>query len=219
MSRYLSVLLLAAVLSSAPPQFARAPAPNPNGCYREIEGMPVLCLHGDPYEMGLQQGSLLVDALRQLVTDYLHQHILCELGVPQSVLATYARVIDASVPADLRREMRGIADGAGLSYQDVLLLNVVPDILALTQRLPALELSPSLLAAAAQQSGLQQAIVYRSRSDAGLSCASFAVWGASTLDGNLLAGHRLEGARHELLERNLLITVRQPAQGLSLIHI
>ncbi len=212
-SRYALVLTLAVVLSVAPRTFARAPAPNPNGCYREVGGVPVLCLHGEPYEMGLQQGSLLGDAVRQLVTDYLYQHIVCELGVPQSLLATYARVVDASVPVDLRREMRGIADGAGLSYQDVLLLNIVPDVLALTRQLPMLELSPSLFFAAAQQSGLQQAIAHRTRSDQGLSCASYAVWGASTLDGNLLAGHRLEGVWDELLNRNLLITIRQPARG------
>jgi hypothetical protein len=163
--------------------------------------------------MGLQQGSLLSDALRQLVTDYLHQHIICQLGIPQSLLATYARVIDQSVPADLRLEMRGIADGAGLAYHDVLLLNTVPDVLALTRQLPVLELSPSLLSARASESGLRQAVAYRQQAGQGLSCASYAVWGSSTIDGNLLAGHRLEGAWGDLLSRNLLITVRHPARG------
>jgi hypothetical protein len=216
-SRYVLVLVLAVVLSVAPPHFTRAPAPNPPGCYREVGGIHVLCLYGEPYEIGLQQGSLLGDAVRQLVSDYLYQHIVCELGVPQSVLATYARVVDAWVPLDLRLEMRGIADGAGLSYQDVLLLNVIPDVLALTRRLPVLELSPSLLFAAARQPGLQQGIAYRTQSDQGLSCASYAVWGGCTSDGNLLLGHRLEGAWDRLLNRNLLITVRQPAHGSAFI--
>ncbi len=211
--RYALVLMLALVLSVAPPGFTRAPAPNPQGCYGESWGIAVLCLQGEPYEMGLQQGSLLGDAVRQLVTDYLYGYIVCELGVSQSLLATYARVIDASVPVDLQREMRGIADGAGLSYEDILLLNVVPDMLALARRLPVLQLSPSLFFAGAGPSKLQQAIAYRTRSDQGLSCASYAAWGASTLAGNLLSGHRLEGAWGELLTRNMLVTVRQPARG------
>ena len=215
-ARYALVLMLAAVLSVAPPGFARAPLPNPQGCYHEVEGIHLLCLQGGPYEMGLQQGSLLGVAVRQLVTDYLYQHIVLELGVPQSLLGTYARVIDASVPVDLRREIRGIADGAGLSYEDVLLLNVLPDVLSLTRRLPVLELSPSLLFAV-QQSRLQQAIAYRTRSEQGLSCASYAAWAGSTLDGSLLSGHRLEGAWDELLNRSLLITIRQPARGNVLI--
>jgi hypothetical protein len=184
-----------------------------------VEGIQVLCLRGEPYEMGLQQGHLLADTVGQLVTDYLHQYVVHDLGVPQSVLATYARVIDASVPPQLRQEMRGIADGAGLPYQDVLLLNTVPDFLALTRHLPVLELSPAVLVTAARASGLQQAIAYRTQRGSGLSCASYAVWGDLTLDGSLLAAHRLEAAWEELLNRNLWVTVRQPALGNAFVSL
>lgn len=212
-SRYGLVVVVALALSTAPPQHTGTVGANPGGCYREVGGIRLLCLHGGSYEMGLQQGSLLADAIRGLVEAYLYQHLVHDLGVSQPLLAAYARVIDASVPAELRWEMRGIADGAGLAYQDVLLLNIIPDVLALARRLPLLELSPAVLLAAGRDAELEQSIVYPTRAEQGLSCASYAVWGEVTVDGGLLAGHRLERSGDDLLNDNLLVTVRRPARG------
>lgn len=71
--------------------------------------------------MGLQQGTLLRDSLRELVRDYLYGHIIADCGASHFGLLNQARLLDKEVPDDLRREMQGIAEGANLSYQNALL--------------------------------------------------------------------------------------------------
>jgi hypothetical protein len=120
------------------------------------------------------------------------------------------------------REMQGIADGAGLSYKDVLLLNTVPDLLALTYGLPAWNLSSTLFSTAKRSATILQSTVSRHASggavsrpqdDGTLSCATFAVWGSATTGGGLLVGHNLDSAEADLLGHYLLVAVRQPSQG------
>lgn len=140
--RYAFVLAVALTISGFPPQPLVVQAPNPSGYCGQVSGIRLVCLQGDPYEMGLQQGTLLREPLRALVREYLYERIVLERGTVHAWLLTYTRFLEREVPGDLRREMQGIAEGAGLSYQDVLLLNTVPDLLALTYGSPSWELCP-----------------------------------------------------------------------------
>jgi hypothetical protein len=163
--------------------------------------------------MGLQQGTLLREPLRELVREYLYERIVLERGTVHPWLLTYARLLEREVPSDLSREMQGIADGAGLSYQDVSLLNTIPDLLALTYGLPSWELSPSLLSSAKQSAVITQSPLRRPTDGGILSCATFAAWGRATVGGGLFVGHNLDSAEAGLLGRYLSVVVRRPSQG------
>lgn len=203
--RYAFILLLALATSQPPIWPVPVQAPNPAGHLEQVSRVLVIHLQGKPYEMGVQQGTLLRDQLRNLVRYYLHEHIILERGASHFWLLTYARLFEREIPTALRSEMEGIADGAGLSYQDVLLLNTVPDLLALTCGLPSWELSPSLFSSTVPQSSL--------------FCAAFAAWGRATLDGELTVGYNTDCVEAELLSRYLLVVVRRPSQGNAFVSL
>ena len=109
----------------------------------------VLHLTGSPYQRGLQHGTQLRDQIREFYTTLLTASLLPYLNREQpnidSVLTTYQDstyangqfseqlLIDSAVamqrhlPAEYVAEMRGIADGSGLSYDQVLTLNTFVD--------------------------------------------------------------------------------------------
>jgi len=85
-------------------------------------------LRGTHYQMGLQHGRLLGAEIRELFHVYVEEGLKSEGFAPANLLAA-ARRFDRYVPGELRDEMRGIADGSGVSYDRILLLNTFPDII------------------------------------------------------------------------------------------
>jgi hypothetical protein len=205
---YTLAFCVAAVLSR-PPRQVPALEPQQTGHLERIGGIPVAFVRGDPYQMGLQQGALLRSELRNLIRDYLYGRLIADYHASHFWLLYQARLLDHGIPASLRQEMHGIADGAGLSYQDVVLLNTVPDLQALTRKIPSWDLFPALFSSASQG-------VPPSRSSL---CATFAGWGRATADGELLVGHNLDCAETDLLQRSLALTVRRPAKGDSFVAL
>ena len=196
--RYTLVLLLALAASGPRPPILPAEPPNPGGRVEQEDGVLILRLHGDPYEMGLQQGSILCDLLRDLVTEYLYGRILLDRELSGFGLQILVRHLERDIPTALRREMQGIADGAGLPYRDIVLLNAVPELLALTGWMYSCDLSPTL--------GVEA-------QDAFASCAEFAAWGWATMDGELVAGHSVVCLDADLLSQYVIVIVRQPSHG------
>jgi isopenicillin-N N-acyltransferase-like protein len=212
-TRYSCLLLIAASLSFAVPQQVTTPSANPAGHWEQVDGLRIVYLHGSPYEMGLQLGTLFREPLRQFVADYLYGHILAERGMSPFALLNFVRLLEPGLPPDLCREMQGIAEGAGVSYTDVLLLNIVPDLLALTRKLPVCELASTLLSASKQRFVMaQSAAASDARTGAALN-SSFAAWGSATETGELVLGHNLYAKDADLLAPYVLLTVRQPSHG------
>jgi hypothetical protein len=80
--------------------------------------------------MGYQHGALLGDAIRDRIGDVLLGGVVQEGQVSHFLLLRHARQMDMSIPPEYRAEMAGVADGAGVSYSDVLVLNTSDDLLA-----------------------------------------------------------------------------------------
>ena len=86
--------------------------------------VPVLHLRGRPYEMGYQHGVLLRQEIRGRVAS-----LYGELtSAPLPLLLQEARLLE--IPEEFREEMLGLAQGAGVSYTDILLLNSWPQLMA-----------------------------------------------------------------------------------------
>jgi hypothetical protein len=198
-----------ALALARPPRQVPALELQQTGRLERIGGICVVYVQGDPYQMGLQQGVLLRSELRSLIRDYLYGRLIVGYQLSQFWLLYQARLLDRPIPDPLRQEMQGIADGAGLSYQDVLLLNTVPDLQALTRRVPSWDLFPALFSSASQA-------VPSARSSL---CAAFAGWGRATADGELLVGHDLDCAESDLLRRSLAVTIRHPSKGDSFVAL
>jgi hypothetical protein len=179
----------------------------PGGRLEEVGGIRLAYLSGEPYQMGLQQGALLREPIRDLVRGYVLGHLVANEGAGHFWLLAQARFVATDYPEALRSELEGIADGAGLSYSDVLLLNTIPDLLTLAHRLPSAELVPELFSPAAPL-----------QSSSSL-CTAFAGWGGSTEGGRLLVGHSLESSEGRRLRDHLLVTIRQPNRGNASVSV
>jgi hypothetical protein len=217
--RYAFVLLLALSISGSREGPLALQAPNPTGHYEETSGINLVCLEGDPYEMGLQQGTLVREPLRELVAGYLHQRIVLERGASYPGLLSYARLVESELPTGLRREIQGIADGAGLSYQDVLLLNLVPDLLALTHQRPSWDSYPPPFSTLGQSAAIPHFTMPRPKDGGSLACAAFAVWGHAAVDGGLLIGHNVDSEEADLLGRYQLVVTRHPSHGNTFVSV
>lgn len=95
-----------------------------------IGGIPVLFLDGSPRDMGLEQGKALKKEIEDTVNGFIIGRVVKEqLGRnPEDLLEDIYRYVD--IDKDLKDEMKGIAEGAGVSYDHIVIANLLPVILS-----------------------------------------------------------------------------------------
>jgi isopenicillin-N N-acyltransferase like protein len=106
------------------------------GFLEEVDGSRVLHVKGDPYQMGYQQGVLLRDDIRELVHflfDVKAKEMRVELGGvklldPKQIIKGIVATQRKHIPGRFFEEMRGIADGAGMDVQDIIVANFIPEM-------------------------------------------------------------------------------------------
>lgn len=106
------------------------------GFLEEVDGYKVLHVKGAPYEMGYQQGALLKDDIRELVRflfDVKAKELKAEVGGvnllnPKRAIAGIAATQKKHVPERFHEELRGVADGAGLGVQEIIVANFIPEL-------------------------------------------------------------------------------------------
>src|SRR4051794_16273669 len=101
--------------------------------HEHIDGLTIVRLVGDSYARGFQHGSLIKDQVR-LLRNSLHRDLLFSRNVAIGIslvglLTLLSKQMERHIPRALRDEMRGIADGAEVSYRDILLFNCFDDLL------------------------------------------------------------------------------------------
>ncbi len=92
------------------------------------KGQRVLHLKGTPREMGLQHGKLLKDLIQQNVSAFLEG--------PRSALLSKRGIhfkeqlpnLIKHIPQNLWEEMEGVAEGAEIAFEKILLLNLFPEM-------------------------------------------------------------------------------------------
>lgn len=128
-------------IPTAPPGETRTVARCGAGFLELVDGYRVLHLKGSPYEMGYQQGALLRDEIRELVR-YLfevkakefREDLKVQVGGldvspdPKALIAGIAEGQRKFVPERFFDEMRGVADGAGMQVEDVVVANFIPEM-------------------------------------------------------------------------------------------
>jgi hypothetical protein len=108
------------------------------GFLDEVDGYKVLHLKGTPYEMGYQHGALLRDDIRELVR-FLFDVKAKELQVdlvpgltvkpdPKAIIGTIMKIQEEFIPGRYFEEMRGVADGSGVPYDDITRANFIPEL-------------------------------------------------------------------------------------------
>lgn len=100
----------------------RTPADLGPASLRVHAGIPVVHLYGTPEQMGTQYGTLLKKPLHALV-DYVNFFLP---DIKLRWLEEEAMAAEPSLPEDLRRQMKALATAAGLRYETVVALNLLP---------------------------------------------------------------------------------------------
>ncbi len=123
MTAKIIIIMLLAALSCLGPAPPGAAAGEP---YRHflIHDLPVLMLWGTPEEAGRIHGEVFRPQIQHLVRNVLYKKILGKQ--PQEVKAAalgYLKGGLARLPSPLVRELQALAQGAGVSLQDIYLLN------------------------------------------------------------------------------------------------
>ncbi len=99
-----------------------------------LENIPVVYIENNGYKAGLHHGKLLKQQIQDVV-NILDNEILRKNTVKGFLIDTYllqkAKQLDKHIPQIYREEMKGIAEGAKISYNDVLLINTYDDLLYL----------------------------------------------------------------------------------------
>lgn len=180
----------------------------------ERQGVRILHLAGTPFEMGFQHGVLLRDEIRGLIQEKLYGEIIPSSQYPHPLLLKYTRYVDNTLPEEYRQEIQGLAQGAGVSYLDILLLNALselywqPDPRGVTRQLLTsldpwrpVSLPPSL------RSGLTPDNALRSLPPP--LQMTFAALGEATVDGKLLHGFLWT---EPALTSDLLIIIYEPEE-------
>jgi hypothetical protein len=95
------------------------------------DGFRIVRLKGNAYERGYQHGAALKDSVRYFCDAFYRDLLFARnrfLGMSLScVFLSLALRMERFIPRELRDEMRGVADGAGVSYRDILILNTFDD--------------------------------------------------------------------------------------------
>ena len=103
-------------------------APNP-------QPFPFVAVSGQPYERGVQYGKAVPERVKRSIG--LYGGTLDELGFTSSekarLIGQFAKEI-AAFGAHYLEEMRGIADGAGVSLDDIVMVNARTEIVAQARR-------------------------------------------------------------------------------------
>lgn len=91
-----------------------------DGWLEERDGVKILYLSGSYYEMGFQHGFLLKEEVKQNIRAFLNYST-----VSFSDLLDIWNVMKNYVPPDYIDEIQGIADGAGISFDEIAAANMV----------------------------------------------------------------------------------------------
>jgi isopenicillin-N N-acyltransferase-like protein len=164
---------------------------------KESNGIFILHLKGSPYQMGYQHGRLLKDQIKILYNDYLLA-TLKEKTKDEKRFKVYfnffkqkAKALEKFIPQEYKEEMKGIADGSGLAYSDVLIMHTFLDVLSY----------PKFF-----KKGFK-------------TCTNFVVLNEATENSQLIHGRNLSWPSRGLLEKNSVVIFYQPKNGNAFVAL
>ena len=101
------------------------------------EPFPLIDIAGPPHARGIAYGKQAAPRIRRGVAHYSRQLASMNLGRPEiaDLVRAYLPVIEEFDPTHIE-EMRGIAEGADMPFEDIVLLNARTEILKLAERRP-----------------------------------------------------------------------------------
>jgi tetratricopeptide (TPR) repeat protein len=177
--------------------------------HRRVHGLHVVSLQGTFEEMGRQHGALLSREIRRGPIPYYRTFTqkMARGAVPAPLAEglrvllrqTVGRSVQKQLPPYAIETMRGLADGAGLPFEEVLDGCVMPDTLVW------------LASRVIQAKRVPPAVKHRLA--LGLGCTSAIAWGAATRDGKLLHARNFDYHGVSCWPSTAAVLFHTPAKG------
>lgn len=163
--------------------------------------MPTLYLEGSPHEIGRRHGQACSNWIKLVAEDYWQAMENPPIDIPHQVILDGIKEIEALIvqhtDEGYLEEMRGIAEGAGLTYEDVFVANCGFDLMV----------SRSDASVREEMFSKFERLTTR--------CASFAAWGRATEGGKIICTHNNDGPRYPAQFQVVMIV--RPEEGLAFI--
>jgi hypothetical protein len=156
------------------------------GWVEEIDGVKILHLNGSNYNMGYQHGYLIGEQISQNLRCYLSYYE--RYGWSYNQIIEVWNIMDGNIPQNYIEEMQGMADGSGLSFNDIVAINLFPDIYNIFNK--------SCFAGAIWGDATSDGSLYHIRSFD---------WSLNTIDP--------ETGKH--IQKNIIIIIRNPEDGFA----
>ena len=182
-----AILLILALILSVTTAYAKVIATCGKGFLEEKQGLKVLHVRGNPYEIGYQHGMLLGKHIQEAC-------YMKIMGVSLSAgggdfdkgfakMVQTKNLIEPYIPPQYKEEIRGISDGAKsagypIDYEDLLIYNTYTDAYA----------AHACSVCVPPDTDLTKS----SPSKQFPGCDSFSAWGKATADGKLISGGNLD---------------------------
>ncbi len=97
------------------------------GWLEERNDVKILHLNGSYYDMGYQHGFLLKDEIRESMRTQLV--FFDDHGFPYEKILEIGNIMNDHLPPEYKEEMQGMAEGADMSLEDVMVINTMPALL------------------------------------------------------------------------------------------
>ncbi len=100
--------------------------------------IPEIILRGNSYQRGLQHGSM----LRSQVNDFLNdnkarinsiRHVPLEDAIVKDQVQRHVAIIEEQLP-EIAEELKGLAEGAGITYEDAVLLQIRVELIGFNEQ-------------------------------------------------------------------------------------
>jgi hypothetical protein len=94
-------------------------------------GIRVVALNGEPYEIGYSQGALLRGEINEWVREfiYLVKKKLLGTSYEENPLKKRAKELEEFIPFEYREELQGLSAGSGVDYDLLLVMNILGPVL------------------------------------------------------------------------------------------
>ncbi|MBI3211459.1 MAG: hypothetical protein HYZ47_02090 [Simkania negevensis] len=98
------------------------------GYIENREGNFLVYLEGNPYERGYQHGTLLKEKIQWNIMQFLEREELESHERYKELMKQFDLLLEKYIPSHFIQEMEGIADGSGISFEKIALLNFFPEM-------------------------------------------------------------------------------------------
>lgn len=183
---HLILLAIFACLSSS--ASAKVIAHSGAGILEDVDGVRVVRLYGSPREIGIQHGRLLKAEITGL-TNYFFEEKKNIFGTSIPDVEKGAAVLQKFIPEDILLEMQGIADGSGVPFGRILIMNTFLDVVSNAW----VGVKPL--------------------------CSNFAVFGKASADGNIVHGRNLDWSANNTLMRMNTVFFITPKKGVPFVSL